>query len=366
MRAIMHPAHLWQRLCLGFLLACLLPALALAAVPNESASPAYAEEQTILQQEKDQPEPGFLSSASGRTHFDRHFIVPPGFMPEQDLILQRGGNTWRNLRNGPIASIAGTILLVIPLLIFWFYRAVGPVRTEHPETGQHIERFRAWDRTIHWATAITFLILAITGLVILFGKQLLLPWMGHVVFFWIALVSKYLHSFVGPLFILCTIVMFLTFLRRNFFTQWDREWLRRGGGLTRHEHVPAGFFNAGEKVWFWGGLVLLGLLMSITGLMLDFPYFKNVGSTDPYGVTRYLLQIANYLHIAGATLYTAGAMGHIYIGTIGTPGAYHAMRYGTVDAEWARSHHELWYNEVVHGVPPGHDLPPGTSPRTHP
>jgi formate dehydrogenase subunit gamma len=48
-------------------------------------------------------------------------------------------------------------------------------------------------------------------------------------------------------------------------------------------------------------------------------------------------------------------MGHIYIGTLGTPGAYHAMRHGTVDEEWAREHHELWYNEIAGG---GYDTPP--------
>ncbi|MDB5753754.1 MAG: formate dehydrogenase, partial [Massilia sp.] len=100
---------------------------------------------------------------------------------------------------------------------------------------------------------------------------------------------------------------------------------------------------AGEKIWFWGAVVMLGLVMSITGLILDFVNF---------GQTRYILQIADYLHLAGATLYIAGAMGHIYMGTIGTPGAYEAMRHGTVDANWAREHHEIWCEAVMHGTAP--------------
>jgi formate dehydrogenase subunit gamma len=138
--------------------------------------------------------------------------------------------------------------------------------------------------------------------------------------------------------------MFFTFLHRNFFRRIDWLWFKKGGGMLTHEHVPAGFFNAGEKSWFWLGVTLLGLVMSISGLILDFIAF---------GQTRYVLQVANYLHLLGATFYIAAAMGHIYIGTWGTPGAYHAMRHGDVDEAWARAHHGIWYDEVKAGVPPG-------------
>ncbi|WP_119155079.1 formate dehydrogenase subunit gamma [Caldimonas tepidiphila] len=339
-----------RRLLSVLLLALLMPLLVQAAVPHEKAVPAYAEEQTILQREAGLPEPGLGSIASGRRHFDRHYIVSPGFMPEQELILQRGGNTWRTLRNGPLATIAGTLLLAVPLVIIGLYRVVGPARTEK-ESGRKIQRFTGWERLVHWATAISFILLAITGLIILFGKNLMLPWMGHDLFSWFAIISKYVHNFVGPLFIVCSILMFATFLRRNFFRRWDWQWIKKGGGIVSHQHVPAGFFNAGEKMWFWFGVTLLGLLMSISGLILNFPYFINYGQN--YGMTRYLLQVANVLHLAAGTIYMIMAMGHIYIGTWGTPGAYGAMRHGTVDEEWARAHHELWYDEVRRGGDPG-------------
>src|SRR4051812_35146554 len=88
----------------ALLLALVVVASAHAAVPHRDAVPAYAEEQTILQQEKDAPEPGWTSLKSGRNHLDRHYLVPPGRNDaEQDLILQRGGNTWRSTRNGWIS-----------------------------------------------------------------------------------------------------------------------------------------------------------------------------------------------------------------------------------------------------------------------
>jgi formate dehydrogenase subunit gamma len=345
------------RTLLGLFLGLWLIGAAHAAVPNNRAEPAYAEEQTVLQAEHGTrtPEPGLGSAASGRVHIDRHYLGQYG-STEGTVIVQRGGNLWRTWRNGPIATAMGTILVGVLVAIFFFYRAVGPARVEAPETGRRIRRFTSWERSVHWATAISFIILAVTGLIIMFGKKILLPLVGHDVFAAIAYVFKYLHNFVGPLFIVCSVLMFFTFLHRNFLRRIDWRWVRQGGGIVSHTHVPAGFFNAGEKAWFWLGVTLLGLVMSISGLVLDFVDF---------GQTRYVLQVANYLHIAGATFYIAAAMGHIYIGTWGTPGAYEAMRHGTVDETWAKAHHALWYDEVQAGVAPG-TFEDGTPPDQRP
>ena len=346
------PGALLRRLALPFalpLLALLLlvagAAPAFAGVPSERAEPAYSQEQTILQAESDSrsPEPGLASAASGRVHMDRHYLGQYG-NTEGTVIVQRGGNTWRVWRNGPIATLMGTLLVVVLVAIYAFYRLIGPVRADEADTGRSILRFNRWERWVHWATAISFIVLAVTGLVIMFGKQIFIPLFGHDVFAFLAYVFKYLHNFIGPLFIFCSVLMFFTFLHRNFIKRIDWQWVKQGGGLVSHRHVPAGFFNAGEKAWFWLGVTLLGLVMSITGLILDF-----VG----FGQTRYVLQVANTLHILGATFYIAAAMGHIYIGTWGTPGAYHAMRHGTVDESWAKAHHAVWYEEVKAGVPPG-------------
>lgn len=355
-------------LCLGLLILGMLTASgAWAQGKNQHASPAYAEEQTILQVEADSrvPDPGLSSTDSGRVHVDRHYLGQYA-TKEGNVIVQRGGNTWRNMRNGPLATLAGFILLGIPLALLVFFTTIGPAPPPVP-SGRKLKRFNRWERQVHWATAFAFVALGITGLIIMYGKKLLLPWMGHDVFAWVAIVSKYLHNFVGPLFVVCSILMFGTFLSRNLFNRGDWLWIKKGGGLFTHEHIPAGFFNAGEKSWFWGGVALLGLIVSVSGLVLDFAV----------GQTRYVMQVANVLHLTGAAFYMAFTMGHAFIGTLGTPGAYEAMRHGTVDENWAKMHHPLWYEQMKGGVLPevdkeGKAMPgrdpdgPGLGPRPQP
>ena len=250
----MHAKPTWQHWRAALLLAFLLPLClaARAAVPHEEAVPAYAEEQTILQFEKATPEPGLGSTDSGRRHIDRHYVGRSACSPRWTCCCSAAAIPGARCATAPSPPLPATILLVVPLLIFGFYRAVGPARLDRPETGRKIQRFSAWDRLIHWATAYTFIALALTGLIIMYGKKLLLPLMGHDAFSWVAIISKYLHNFVGPLFIVCSVLMFFTFLRENLFRRWDWNWIKKGGGLVSHKHVPAGYFNAGEKMLVLG------------------------------------------------------------------------------------------------------------------
>jgi len=268
------------------------------------------------------------------------------------ILVQPMGETWRQIRNGPISLYGGLLLIVVPLLILGFYRWKGPLKVHGGPTGRLIERFSDWDRIVHWTTAISFVILAVSGLIILFGKHVILPVFGYTLFSWLAIAAKNLHNFVGPLFVFCTLVMCVTFVRDNFWHRVDWIWVRKGGGLASGEHVPSGRFNAGEKAWFWFGVTLLGIVVGISGLILNFPNFDQ---------TRALMQQASVVHAIAAILYMAMSLGHIYLGTIGAEGAYEAMRHGVVDETWAREHHEVWYEEVKAGTARQHfvdDVPP--------
>ncbi|HEY7943894.1 MAG: formate dehydrogenase subunit gamma [Burkholderiales bacterium] len=259
---------------------------------------------------------------------------------ETNVLIQSGGQTWRSLRNSDISVYGGWALVVLFLAITAFYLIKGTMRLHQAPTGRKILRFTWLDRLIHWSTAITFSILAISGLIILFGKAVLLPVLGYTLFSWLAILAKYLHNFVGPLFSICIIFLFVNFVRDNFPQTGDWLWIKRFGGLFSGRDTPSYKFNAGEKLWFWGGAIVLGILVSLTGFILDFANFDQ---------TRRTMQIAHVLHSSGAILFMLGSLGHIYMGTIGMAGAYDAMKTGYVDEEWAREHHEYWYNDIKSG-----------------
>jgi formate dehydrogenase subunit gamma len=258
---------------------------------------------------------------------------------ETNVLIQSQGEIWRQIRNGPITIYGGWLIVVIAVLIGLFYMWKGPLKLHERPTGRKIERFNAWERMVHWATAISFLVLAVSGIVMLFGKHILLPVFGYTLFSWLSILSKNLHNFVGPLFVMCTVLMVVTFIKDNVPRAYDWLWIRKAGGLLSGQHVPSGRFNAGEKGWFWVGVTVLGVIVSVTGVILDFPQIVNGA--------RNSMQQANIVHAVAAVIFMTLALAHIYLGTIGMEGAYDSMRNGTVDESWAKEHHEYWYNEVA-------------------
>jgi formate dehydrogenase subunit gamma len=259
---------------------------------------------------------------------------------EADILMDPRGQTWRAVRNSQVSVYGGWALTVVVLAIAAFYWRRGRIELHAAPTGRKVRRFTPRERIIHWSTAISFVILALSGLIILFGKNILLPLIGYTLFSWLAILALNLHNFVGPLFVVCLVLIFVTFVKDNFLQKGDVEWLARFGGLFSGKETLSHRFNAGEKVWFWGGVFVLGILTGVTGLILDFPNFNQ---------TRNTMQTANILHLIGATLFMMGALGHIYMGTLGMAGALDAMKTGYVDETWAKEHHEYWYNDVKAG-----------------
>ncbi len=260
--------------------------------------------------------------------------------PESGVLIQSEGNTWRHLRNGPITEYGGWLLLLAPAAILLFWLVKGTMRLHEPRTGRSMKRFSGFERFVHWGTAISFLVLAATGLAILFGKHVLAPIFGHEFLSWVLTVGKLVHNYLGPVFGVFVVLMILTFMRDNLWHASDALWIRRAGGLLGGGHVPSKRFNFGEKTWFWLGVTFLGLGVTVSGLVMDFPNF---------GWTRWDMQIANIVHLVGAILLLAMSFGHIYMGTIGVEGAYQSMKTGEVDETWAKEHHEYWYEDLKAG-----------------
>jgi formate dehydrogenase subunit gamma len=259
---------------------------------------------------------------------------------ETNRLIQEDGRRWRALRNGPVTQGGGWFVVLVLAGLVLFYLVKGKVRLREPPTGRLVERFNAVERASHWTMAISFIFLMLTGIVMFFGKHIILPWLGYGGFSWLTQISKNIHNFVGPLFIFAIVVSFLIFVKDNLFDSIDWVWIRRFGGMFGGEEVPSGRFNGVEKLWFWGGLTLLGAVLAATGLILDFPNW-NQG--------REVMQTSNIIHVIAALLFIAGGLAHAYMGTAGVEGAYAAMRHGYVDETWARQHHRLWYEEVRQG-----------------
>jgi formate dehydrogenase subunit gamma len=335
--------------------------------PEASADPNYFQ-QSNAERMKVQPgnnAPMWRQVGQGVTG---HSSLPVSQAPEAGNLIQpmvkypgsrltNAGEAWRQVRNEWIIPYGAALLFVMLLAIAIFFFTRGPIGLHGTETGRKIERFTPFERATHWSNAIAFVTLAVSGLVMAFGQFFLLPIIGASLFGLLTYALKTIHNFVGPLFVVTLVLMFITFVRDNLPRVADLKWLAKGGGLFGGKEVPSHRFNAGEKVVFWGGILVLGSIVAASGLFLDklLPGFV---------YTRGEMQIAHMVHGVATMLMMALIMGHIYIGTLGMKGAYHAMRHGYVDETWAREHHEYWYEDIAAGkIPaqrsaPAHVTPP--------
>jgi formate dehydrogenase subunit gamma len=329
--------------------------------PEASADPKYAE-QTNGERAKVQPgnnAPMWRQVGTGVTGYSS---LPKSEAPEAGNLIQpfvqypgsrltNAGEAWRQVRNNWLIPYGGSLLLIVIGAIALFYFSKGRINLHGAETGRKIERFTPFERSAHWSNAIAFCILAISGIVMAFGKFFLLPVMGSTLFGWLTYVLKTAHNFAGPLFAVSLVIVFFTFVRDNMPSRGDLGWLVRGGGLLSGKEIPSHRFNAGEKLVFWGGVFFLGIIVVASGLVLDklVPGLLYVRDT---------MQVAHMVHAVATVLMMAMFIGHIYIGTIGMEGAYEGMKTGYVDETWAREHHEYWYDDVKAGKIPAQRTEP--------
>ncbi len=273
------------------------------------------------------------------------------------VLIQSEGEAWRSLRNGPISTWGSWLLLASVAGTAIYFGLRRQVKIPGGRSGKTLSRFNNTERVIHWYVASTFILMAVSGLIILYGRYVLTPLIGAEAFSVIASASLQGHNLFGPLFIVGIFCMGLVYLKDNLLTVADLVWLKRGGGLFGG-HAPSWKYNFVEKGWFWLAVILGGVL-SLSGLLMEFP---------SYFTDRWDFQVANIFHAIAAIIVVTVAIGHIYLGLWGVEGALEGMTAGQVDVNWAKEHHSLWAEAELakagEGDEPGEELAVIVTPST--
>ncbi|MCK5558175.1 MAG: cytochrome b/b6 domain-containing protein [Candidatus Hydrogenedentes bacterium] len=222
-----------------------------------------------------------------------------------------------------IIALAGiTVVCVLHYAIF------GTKRWRPGKGDTSVYRYSVWERLIHTLSLLAFLTLAGTGFwAVIALRGPLRGW------FWMV------HAGAGAVFAAAIVLMTLLWAMDCRFAGHDWTWVRHlGGYLGGGKGLPAGRFNAGQKVYFWV-TVLLGLVALLSGLGRIVPVSSDIAQETIYQVHRY-----------GALLFVMSVIVHLYLATLANRGTVRSMVLGTVGSEWAKHHHPLW-GEEVGGLP---------------
>lgn len=281
-------------------------------------------------------------------------------IPDQQAgtLVQSEGENWRNLRNGPLSVYGAWVLLGMTALLALFFAIRGRIKIDHGLSGRRIQRFNSVERFAHWLIGVSFIILAITGLNILYGRYIILPVVGKEAFAVIAQAGKWAHNHVAFAFAIGIVMVFFLWVKHNIPGKLDLQWIAKGGGLfSKNVHPDSKKFNAGQKLIFWS-VVLGGASLTASGWALLFPYetamfSKTFATLNVFGLglptdlsPLQEQQLQTIWHSIVSLVMIAIIIAHIYIGSVGMQGAFAAMGSGQVDVNWAKEHHNLWVEEV--------------------
>lgn len=279
------------------------------------------------------------------------------------VLMQDGGMRWYEFRQGPLATYGGWLLLGTIGALLLFYLARGRIAVDAPMTGRTVTRFVFSERMAHWVLAGSFVLLGVTGLLVLFGRMFVVPLFGHEANAVILSTSKLIHNNIAWPFMLSLVAVFVMWVWHNIPSRHDITWFAQFGGIIGKNHPPAKKFNGGQKIIFWS-VILLGGSIAVSGLSLLFPFelplfaktfavLNNIGIPGWFGMEplptalapQEEMQLAQSWHAIVAFVLMAIIIAHIYIGSVGMQGAYDAMGTGEVDEAWALQHHSIWLEE---------------------
>jgi formate dehydrogenase subunit gamma len=210
------------------------------------------------------------------------------------------------------------------------------------EPGQRILRYTLNERIHHWIGFLFYLYCLITGLAF---------WSPYM--YWLAALvgggpaARFWHPWLGLAFSVSMFWMYGMWKRDMQTTEADRRWKAVINKYIENDDQdlpPEGRFNYGQKLFFW--LMFYGvILLLISGIGLWFV------EGIPWSL-RWLRYLSVTVHVIAALATIGGFIIHVYMGTAMVRGGFTSIIRGEVTADWARTHHRLWYEEVTKGQPP--------------
>ena len=217
-------------------------------------------------------------------------------------------------------------------------------RPLYSERGNHIEsadpvrvsRYRGLTRLNHWVTAISLIVLALSGLAFFSPYLYFLTWL-----FGGGQIARWLHPFVGVLLFFSFLLLFVQMWRLNLPKPEDTTWVANiGDVVTGHEErLPElGKYNAGQKFIFWAMTILIVVLI-VSGIMMWEQYFAEF---VPIPVRR----VATLIHSLSAVAIILVFILHVFA-AFWVRGTLRAMTQGDVTGGWAWRHHRKWLREVA-------------------
>lgn len=212
------------------------------------------------------------------------------------------------------------------------FARLGTTRVRRGELLRH----PVYTRFLHWSVAIFFILSLLTGFAIY------TPWLFH----WITPLfgggprTRFLHPWFGLVFEIFFLFQFINWVGPMAWEEADRRWMKKVRKYAKNEDPleaeDVGFFNAGQKLYFWA-IAICGVLFLITGLLMWFGDLVN----------RWITAASYVIHDLAALVMLAGFIIHVYEGTAQQPGTFRSMIDGTVTDRWAWTHHPAWYRAAT-------------------
>lgn len=197
-------------------------------------------------------------------------------------------------------------------------------------------RHPVYTRVLHWLVAISFI------LALLSGFAIYAPWLYRFLtpLFGGGPMTRFLHPWFGLAFEVFFFFQFLNWFTPMVWNKDDTRWMKRIRQYSTNEEKiepeDVGFFNGGQKLYFWA-IVITGVLFLITGILM---WFDNL-------TPRWVVAASYVIHDIAALVMLGGFIIHIYEGTAAMPGTFRSMTNGTVTERWAWTHHPRWYRAVT-------------------